>query len=225
MKILYEFEHKLLPKWAYNSVDFFNDLVNKGIKETLYRAIKSVYDNHKEECPYREDDFSGFSTRLDVDTFVIVLRLPKPEEVPMCYCALLYMDLNTKRIAYYTMEKGKDPIDEREIQFLCGWDKEGNHNNYGSAYTDKYNFGDVMLVRFFYNVFWGLKTVKLPEQLKQDNGSSTTMQCPACKKEIIIDNSGINEGDEFLLFCSYCGRIYRLKLQDNDYLIKNKIKE
>ena len=47
MKILYEFEHKLLPKWAYNSVDFFNDLVNKGIKETLYRAIKSVYDNHK----------------------------------------------------------------------------------------------------------------------------------------------------------------------------------
>lgn len=225
MNLQYGFQHQLLPKWAYNSVDFFNDLVNKGVAPTLYRGIKSVYDNHKEECPFKEEDFSGFTTRLDVDTFVAVLRFPKPEEVPMCYCALLYMDLNTKRIGYFTMEKGQDPADGREIQFLCGWDKDGKHNNYGSAYVDKYNFGDVMLVRFFYNVFWGLKNVKLPEQLKQESDHSTVMECPACKKEIIFDNSNISEGDEFLLFCSFCGRIYRLKLVNNEYKIENRIKE
>ena len=223
MNINYEFQHRLLPNWSYNAPKFFNDLVNEGEKQTLYKAIKSVYDNRKVECPYKEDDFSGFHTRLDVDTVAVVLRFPAPEEVPLCFCSLIYLDTNDNRIGYYTMEKGKDPITGEEMQFLCGWDNEGNHRQYGSVYTKNMNFGDVFLVRFFYSVFRGLKDAKIPNQLKEENENTRVNQCPACKSEIIFDSTGINDGDCLILFCSVCGRLYVLRYRNNEFLFENKI--
>ena len=223
MSIQYEFQHRLLPNWSYNSPQFFNDLVNNGEKQTLFKAAKSVYDNRKEEIPYKEEDFGGFHARLDVDTVVIVLRFPKPEEVPLCYCALIYLDTKTNRIAYYTLEKGKDPISERDMQFLCGWDYEGKHQQYGSVYTDQADLGDLFLIRFFYARFRNLNNAKIPDQLKEENENSRVLKCPACKSEIIFDASGIAEGDSLLIFCNYCGRIYELRYKNDEFLIENTI--
>ena len=225
MNINYEFQHRLLPDWSYNAPKFFNDLVNEGEKQTLYKAIKSVYDNRKVECPYREDDFSGFHTRLDVDTVAIVLRFPQPEEVPLCYCGLIFLDTNTNRIGYYTMEKGKDPITGQDMQFLCGWGIDGQHQQYGSVYTEKMNFGDIFLIRFFYSVFRNLKNARIPDQLKEENECTSVLQCPACKNQIIFDASKIEDGDVLIIFCPACGRIYELRYRNNEYLIENKIQQ
>ena len=223
MNIQYEFQHRLLPNWSYNSPQFFNDLVNNGEKQTLYKAIKSVYDNRQMECPYKEDDFSGFHSRLDVDTVVVLMRFPAPEEVPLCHCALIFLDAATKRIGYYTLEKGKDPITEKDMQFLCGWDSEGKHQQYGSIYTDQASFGDLFLVRFFYGQFRNLKGVKIPEQPKEENENTSVLKCPACKSEIIFDTSGINDGDHLLVMCGYCARIFELNYKNKEFLIENRI--
>ena len=153
----------------------------------------------------------------------VVMRFPALEEVPLCYCALIFLDVDTKRIGYYTMEKGKDPITEKDMQFLCGWDQDGNHQQYGSVYTEKMNFGDVFLVRFFYTVFRNIKNAKIPDQLKEENEYTSVLQCPACKKEIIFDASNIDDGDALIIFCPACGRIYELRYKDNEFLIENKI--
>ena len=223
MNTLYGFQHQALPRWAYNSTQFFNDLVNTGEKKTLYEAAKRVYENNNEECPFKEEDFGGFHVRMDVKTVAVVLRFPKPEEVPMCYCSFIFLDAETKRIGYYTLEKGKDPISERDMQFLCGWDKEGNHQQYGSVYTDQADFGDMFLLRFFYARFWNLNDTKIPEQPKEENENTRVLRCPACKKEIVFNASGIVDGDRLLVICGFCGRIYALKYLNDEFLIENKI--
>ena len=225
MNILYQFEHNFLPQWAYGAPDFFNDLINHGEKETLYRAAKNVYDKNGLEFPFKEDDFSGFHVRLDVDTVCVLLRFPEPQEVPLCYCSFIFMDANTNQIQYYTLEKGADPITNREMRFMCGWDKKLEHKQYGSYYVDETSLGDLFLIRFFYAAFHDLKGIKLPTQPKEENERTGVLKCPACKQGIIYDQTDINEGDEFLVLCRNCMRIYRLKYQNNDFLILNKIQE
>lgn len=225
MSTIYDFEHRILPNWTYHSTHFFNDLINVGEGKTLYNAAKTVYEDRKEELPYKEEDFGGFHARLDVDTVVVVLRFPKPEDVPLCYCALVFLDAGTSRLAYYTLEKGKDPTDGREMQFLCGWDEKGEHRNYGSVYTDTTVLGDNLLIRYFYTRFRDLKNVKIPQQPKEENDNTRVLKCPACKHEIIFDASEIGEGDSLVVLCDFCARIYELSYRNNEFLIQNRIKE
>lgn len=225
MNIQYEFQHQLLPNWAYNSSPFFNDLINIGEKQTLYKAARKHYENRSEEFPFTEDDFGGFHVRLDVDTVVVLLRFPEPKEVPMCFCSFIYLDTKTNQIAYYTLEKGKDPTNDKDMQFLCGWDAKGQHQQYGSVYTEQHQLGDIFLIRFFYMVFRGLKGAYIPDQPKTESEKTRVLKCPACHSEIIFDASEIKEGDRFLVLCSNCLRIYQLRYENNDFLIENRIKE
>lgn len=223
MNILYGFEHQLLPNWAYTVPEFFNDLINNGEKTTLYRAARNVYEKQGVEFPFTEDDFSGFHTRLDVDTVAILMRFPQPQEAPLCYCAFIFMDTSTKQIAYYTLEKGIDPISGKDMQFLCSWDANKRHREHGSIYTDQTSLSDVLLIRFFYSIFRGLKGISLPAQMKEENDHSKVLKCPACGYEIIFNASDIKDGDGLLVFCEQCGRIYQLNYQNGEFLIVNKI--
>ncbi|MBQ6493365.1 MAG: hypothetical protein IJI92_05835 [Erysipelotrichaceae bacterium] len=226
MNLEYNFQHRIIPKWVYTTPQFFNDLINCGEQTTLYRAAKKFYEDNNTEFPYKEEDYSGFHTRLDVDTVAVCLRFPTPAETPLCFCAFIFMDTKTNRLAYYTLEKGIDPIDSREMRFLCGWNNEGTHQEYGAYYVEKYNFGDIWLVRFFYGRFRDLrKDIGIPSQPKEENENTRVLKCPACKQEIIFDATDIKEGNELLVFCNSCGRIYHLKFENNEFLILNKIQE
>ena len=125
----------------------------------------------------------------------------------------------------YTLEKGKDPTDGREMQFLCGWNENGEHRNYGSVYTDTTVLGDNLLIRYFYTRFRDLKNVKIPQQPKEENDNTRVLKCPACKHEIIFDASEIGEGDSLVVLCDFCARIYELSYRNNEFLIQNRIKE
>ncbi|MCR5096608.1 MAG: hypothetical protein K6A70_07710 [Erysipelotrichaceae bacterium] len=225
MNILYEFEHRFLPNWAYTVPQFFNDLINNGEKMTLYNAAKNVYEKNQLEFPFKEEDFGGFHGRLDVDTSVIVMWLPQPQEAPMCYCSMIFMNTADNRIAFYTLEKGTDPITGKDMQFLCGWNEKGEHREYGAFYTEKFRPGDIFLIRFFYTVFRGLKDVRIPEQPKEQGENCRVLKCPACQKEIIFDASDLKDGEQLAILCGYCLRLYHLKYENNDFMILNKIKE
>ncbi len=209
--IYYQFQHRVLPNWAFHSEHFFNDLIQVGIKEVLYSAISSVYKDQNEELPYAKDDFGGFYAQPDDETVIAVLRFPKPEEVPLCYCAYIFKNRKTGQMMYYTLEKGQDPTDGREMQFLCSWNSEGRHQQYTSVYTEKVQLGDLLLMRFFYAQFRNLQGIKLPRQLREENLASVAFECPACQNRIIYDPSGIAEGESFLLMCDRCGRIHERK--------------
>lgn len=209
--IAYQFQHRVLPNWAFHSEHFFNDLVNVGVKEVLYSAISSVYKDQNEELSYTKDDFSGFYAWLDDETIVVTLRFPKPEATPLCHSAYIIKNIKTGQMMYYTLEKGQDPTDGREMQFLCSWNSEGRHQQYASAYTEKTHLGDLLLIRFFYTQFRNLQGFKLPEQPREENANSAVFKCSVCQNEIIYDLSGITEGDRFLLMCDRCGRIHEVK--------------
>ena len=49
--IAYQFQHRVLPNWAFHSEHLFNDLVNVGVKVVLYCAISSVYKDHSFTAP------------------------------------------------------------------------------------------------------------------------------------------------------------------------------
>ena len=141
----------------------------------------------------------------------VTLRLPKPEATPLCYSAYIIKNIRTGQMMYYTLEKGQDPTDGREMQFLCGWNSEGRHQQYASAYTEKTHLGDLLLIRFFYAQFKNLQGIRLPEQLREENAGSAAFECPACRNRIFYDPSGIAEGEPFLLMCDRCGRIHERK--------------
>ncbi|MBR4462248.1 MAG: hypothetical protein IKS51_06690 [Erysipelotrichaceae bacterium] len=211
MNIYYQFQHRVLPNWAYRSEHFLNDLINVGVQEVLYNAIRNVYADQKEELPYTKEDFSGFYAWLDDETIVITLRFPKPEEVPLCYSAYIIKNVKTGQMMYYTLEKGQDPINGKEMQFLCSWNSEGKHQQHASAYTEKTHLGDLVLIRFFYTQFRNLQGFKLPEQFLEEGTGRNVIACPACQNGIVYDPSGIAEGEDFLLMCPRCGRIHALK--------------
>ena len=225
MGILYDFEHRVLPGWTYSSVQFFNDLVNVGEKNALYRAAKMIYEKQQIEFPFTVDDFSGLHGRLDADTVFSLLRFPQPTEVPLCYCALIFLDTKTNRTAYYTMERGMDPTDGREIQFLCGWDKEGKHQQYGSVYKEKASLADIFLIRFFYSLFWNLKGIRIPEQPREANERTRKLKCPSCGYEMTVDLSTIKDGESFLALCNHCARMNWFDYRNGEAILNDKTQE
>ena len=223
MNLFYQFQHNLLPRWTYTTPQFINDMMNTGVGTTLYKAAKNFYEKNNTELPYKEEEFKGYTARIDDDTFLVVMRFPKPEETPLCFASFIFADIKTNEKAYYTVEKGKDPFDGRDMQFLCTWDKNASHRNYGSVCPDEHPLNDIFLTRYFYARFRGLKDVRTPEEPVDGNENTRIYKCPVCGHEIIYDHLNINEGDSFLLICERCAVIYKLKYQNGEYLMENNV--
>ena len=223
MNLNYQFQFNLLPNWTYNTPQFISDLLKNGVGATLYRQIKSVYEREEAELPYKEEDFNGFHARLDDDTYLIVLRFPKPEETPLCYAAFIFIDVKTNRKAYYTLERGAN-LDGSLLQFMCYKDKDGGHHNYGSVDPNEHPLDNIILIRYFYARFRDLKKIRMPEEPLEGNERTSIYKCPICGHEIIFESADIKEGEELLLFCERCAVLYHLKLQNGEYTVINRIK-
>ena len=224
MNLDYQFQYNLLPNWTYNAPQFIGDLIKDGVGATLYSQIKSFYEREKAELPYKEEDFRGFHARLDDDTYVIVMKFPKPEETPLCYAAFIFIDVKTDEKAYYTLERGIN-LDGSLLQFMCFKDREGGHHNYGSADPRQHPLDDIILIRYFYARFRALEKVRIPQEPLKGNDRTGIYKCPVCGHEIIFESADIKEGEELLLFCERCAVLYRLKYHDGEYAIINRIKQ
>ncbi len=223
MNLDYQFQFNLLPNWTYNTPQFIGDLINSGVGATLYRQIKNFYEREKAELPYKEEDFKGFHARLDDDTYVIVLKFPKPEKTPLCYAAFIFIDVKTNEKAYYTLERGVN-IDGSLLQFMCHKDSKGGHFNYGSADPREHPLDDIILIRYFYARFRTLNNIRIPQEPLESNERTSVYKCPVCGHEIIFESAGIKEDEELLLFCERCAVLYRLKYHGGEYETVNRIR-
>ncbi len=213
MNIMYEFEHRLLPRWILTSGAFYNDLMKNGAKQTLYGALKSVYDNRNEEMPYKLEDFNGMNFYTDESTIVAMMKLPDPTEVPQCYRMYMYYDPEIKKIACYTVEKGVD-IDGTELRFLCEWDQDGNHKNYGGFHLINMTQMVSQEIRIFQNYFRNTTRTRVPMLLGVSEDGNEGIKCSHCNLDLKFDLSGLKDGDDVMIHCPKCFRVETVKYEN-----------
>lgn len=225
MNIMYEYQHKVLPKWIYSSPEFFSDLITYGEKKVLFASCKKFFEDNLVEFPYQENDFGGFRIRVDADTVMVMLRFPQPEAVPLCYRMYMYVDTNSNRIACYTVERGMDPYNNCTLYFLCGWDENGVHRNYGSHDIEEMAVASIREMRFFYAQFHGLKDVLIPDFMPADTEGVRQIECPNCEVLMTYDMRMTKQGDRILLQCPKCMRIFHVRLDEDGFAILNNVIE
>lgn len=122
-KLRYELEHRILPYQFYNNTkSFIRAQLGEGGTFGLYSYI---FERAGLANPYTSADFSVNAGKVDEGIYLLTLRLPYPEYMPLCYRIHMVWDEEFGHLAYYTMERSlKD-------DFLCGWTADGVHTNYG----------------------------------------------------------------------------------------------
>lgn len=121
-KLRYEIEHNVMKKIFFNyTKKFIMKIREEGVAYDLY---KSLFEANGMDFPYEKDEFSMDELKLGDNTFLLLLELPKPEYVPLCYRMYFIYKDDFSDTAMFTIERGISG------GFLCSWNKEGVHNNY-----------------------------------------------------------------------------------------------
>ena len=130
--VRYYFEHRLLPNELHNNAA---ELVHFLQANGLYRLWMNFTEANNLDTFYTEDEFS-LCTLTDVrqgeNAVLIRLTMPVPEDTPLCLRIYMYWDPDTGKTGYYTIEYDNFFGD---TWFLCSWDKDGNHMDYGTIDT------------------------------------------------------------------------------------------
>ena len=134
LKALYFFEHRLIPEYFFDEeINFVLTLSSKP--EILFKIFNDICEKEEIENNYSEDDFSCKLYKLDEDGewFGMIIDLPHPVEMPLCYNIYLFLDVNSERKGCFTLEyhkSEKQEPTEKELGCLCSWTKEKAHRNY-----------------------------------------------------------------------------------------------
>ena len=67
-----------------------------------------------------------------IDRYVIKIAFPEPDQDPLCHFVCLCFDKGFTDMRYLTVEKSAG-IDGDTRPFLCGWTRDGRHENYGQC--------------------------------------------------------------------------------------------
>jgi hypothetical protein len=160
----YSFEHKMLPDGFFHHTEAFLSRFTINDNE-LFELFDIVCKDTKMDNLYKKEDFKIERYRMADDVFVIKLIMPEPECSPGCYFIYCFFDLEFKKLGFYTIEKDEDADemrlmmedmrnvlgeeeynamfgevdneeDNREMLWICGWNKDGIHLNYGKCYYE-----------------------------------------------------------------------------------------
>ena len=128
----YYFEHRMLPDYFYNNRDALVSYLRRNGVFTLWERFCQ---NNGLDPTYEEDRFGVREFPQEDGTEVMILTLPKPEDMTLCCRIYLCWNPETGTAGYYTVEY--DNL-LGETWFLCGWTANGTHMNYSivSAVTD-----------------------------------------------------------------------------------------
>ena len=150
-EIRYIFEHRLLPNWYFQDKDgFIFAMLDK--EDNLFNIAKSIYNQEKFPMPYNQNQYNVKAYKVIEDIHMVILTMPTPEEIPECYKMYLIFDDKFQRMNYFTVEKSLD-----NKTFLCGWDKNGNHHNYGELNTTDEDELFMCVVKLHMSEFYGYK--------------------------------------------------------------------
>lgn len=140
----YILEHKVIPNLLYSEgFGFMAAIVSKN--NVLNKIFKDIMNEEGVENPYGDKPITVDPFKID-NILVARINFPEPEEMPLCYRSYVFFNAETENAAYYSIEKGQN---DGEI-FLCGWNKEGVHLNYGGCPDDEHE-EIVQIVKSFFN--------------------------------------------------------------------------
>jgi len=126
-RIRYHFEHSAMPRFFYEDPATVLDVV----KEVgVYPVFAALANENGVAYPYQETDFKENLYNQDDGTVVLQVVMPRPEVTPQCYRIYMVYNADTGDADYYTVE-----FDDMmgETAFLCGWNPDMTHLNYGGA--------------------------------------------------------------------------------------------
>ena len=126
-QVRYYFEHRLLPNEFHNNTA---ELVAFLRENGLFALWRNFTQNNGFDVIYTADDFSVTEFPQEDGTFLMLLIMPKPEDTPLCARIYLCQRAGSGDTGFFTVEYDNY---FGESWFLCGWTKDGNHQNYGAA--------------------------------------------------------------------------------------------
>lgn len=134
----YQFEHRILPHYFYQSP---YTIMTYLLSEGIMHPWQIVCDSNGTDPTYSEADTKASLYFLagdgeDDDVFIERIILPKPDKDLLCYRIYLLYDVYKENAVYFTIESDQmtnemSPYDGGEFVFVCSWDEESVHHNYG----------------------------------------------------------------------------------------------
>ena len=126
-QVRYHFEHNAVPRYFYEDpANVLAALREQG----MYMLWTALADENGVAYPYQADDFEEYWYELTDGSTILQIVMPDPEATPQCYRIYLLYNPTTGEAGYYTAEY--DNFFD-ESAFLCGWDAQHSHMNYGGA--------------------------------------------------------------------------------------------
>lgn len=131
-QIRYFFEHKFLPHIYYDPKIILPVSIKQN-PDVIRQNWKNILNKEQVQDIYPDDAWEVQSYELDPHTASNRIICPIPEKEPQCYYIYMLFTYDLKRFYYFTMEKG-GLFDSGP--FLCGWDPDGKHRNFGGCEQD-----------------------------------------------------------------------------------------
>ena len=128
----YYFEHRLLPHWFYEKTEVLIEILEEGGRHFLYGGMSVLCEEAGVEMKYTREQYTLYHCGTEKEYTMIRMEMPIPEREPMCYEVYLVFGDDYQNKKYFTVEMGSS-VHER---FLCSWDQDQSHCNYGEAYED-----------------------------------------------------------------------------------------
>lgn len=134
-KIRYVFEHRLLPEMYFEDKEELIALLLEEEGILIYRLMHTLFRDEGMECPYTKEQFQTIFERRD-ELFLVVIRMPQPEEKLLCSSIILIFDEKFQHMRYLTVEfseKVKKGGANRDIYMMGEWTSAGWHRLYGQC--------------------------------------------------------------------------------------------
>ena len=127
---IYYFQHRLLPKWTFESQGaFFDDLMNGNLDKLIQAASEIVGDDFSQRIIIKKYDESNG----------VLLTFPAPQEPPECF--FIYIFKRKDGFRFYTYENTIDLFGSGVKGAVCEWSEDRTHKNWGSRnYNDSDSF-------------------------------------------------------------------------------------
>ena len=127
----YYYQHKLLPRLFFEDREQFVGTALERGSTWFCNVHRELFEQFELAFPYSEEDYNIQPVKQEDGTLLLLFVPPAPEETPLCYCIILIFDPDFKKLAYYTLEKSGSPSRRAPGAYLCGWNAEECHMNYG----------------------------------------------------------------------------------------------
>lgn len=164
-KARYYMEHQLLPELFFEDKSDFIDAILDEDRNLLYEFMIKVCEEENISCPYKEEQYKVDFYKISETEYMIKATFPLPEDTPLCSKVYFMFDECFDNLKYYTIERNQIKGKKR-IYYLCGWDEEHNHLNYGQAPNGTKELDDTVIKYY-------LNSQNAVMVTKQDDGNAS----------------------------------------------------